>query len=92
MFGMHGRRGGPSVEIAKAENGYMVTLARRGNDDDALMDLGTDFGVPPEPHRLQEAKKERERVRPRVYVYSEIEEAWAAIKEFLLDGRIPKGE
>ena len=83
----------PSVQIAKAENGYMVTLARAGGDGGGggiLESLGVAFSAPSEPQTLKDIKKEMDRLRPHVFVYSDIEDAWSAIKEFLLDGRLPK--
>ena len=82
----------PSVQITKAENGYMVTLARAGGDGGGgiFESLGVAFSASSEPQALKDLKKERDRLRPHVFVYSDIEDAWSAIKEFLLDGRLPK--
>lgn len=94
MFAMRSGGDAPSVQIAKAENGYMVTLAPQGGDGGGagiLENLGIAFGAPSEAKAVQDLKKERDRLRPHVFVYSDIEDAWTAIKEFFLDGRLPKG-
>ncbi len=89
MFG--GRSRGPHVSIAKAENGYMVTLIPgKGFDDDEDMDVMPFPGSPPEPHQVKALLQYREKKRPRIFVFPEIEQAWDAVKEFLLDGRMPK--
>ena len=88
MRGVHMPGGGPSVHIEKAENGYMVSLIQGG--DPMMGGIGMPFDRTPEPHMMEELKKEADKYRPRIFVYSEIEEAWNAIKEFLLDGRMPK--
>ena len=89
-MGHYGSGSGPSVQIEKAENGYMVTLELGGSGG------GLGFGATPfdkpDDHHLAELQKEMERNRPRVFVYVGIEDAWEAIKEFLLDGRMPKGQ
>ena len=90
MFGVSSRSEGPNVQIAKAENGYMVTLDRGGDGGNIFESLGVAFSNPQEPPNLEALKKERERLKSHVFVYSDVEDAWAAIKEFLLDGRLPK--
>lgn len=84
-----GMGGEDSVNIAKAENGYLVTLTPRY--DMGEMGLGSSYIMErPEPHQLAAMKQEQEKTRPRVFVYSSIDDAWAAVKEFLMDGRMPK--
>ena len=91
VIGQHfGSTGGPTVQIEKAENGYMVTLELGGSGGDLGVEA-TPFDKP-DNHHLAEIQKEMERTRPRVFVYIGIEDAWEAIKEFLLDGRMPKGQ
>jgi hypothetical protein len=83
-----GMGGEDSVSITKAENGYFVTLSPR-------CDMGDMLGAPyimerPEPHQIESMKKEHEKSRPKVFVYHSLDDAWAAVKEFLMDGRIPQ--
>ncbi len=85
-----GSGNGPSVQIEKAENGYMVTLESGGAGGELMGGVGP-YSKPDEL-QLAELQKEMDRTRPRVFVYVGIEDAWEAIKEFLLDGRMPKGD
>ena len=72
------------VDIRRAENGYIVTMYP--------VDESMDFPHPARlsPEDLEELKAAREKGRPRVFVFADIEKVMEAVKEFLLDGRIPK--
>ncbi len=82
---------GEGVSIQKAENGYMITLVPPGNSDLEFGPFSTLGGDKPEPHQLQAMREAMEKSRPRVFVFSDIEVALEAIKEFLLDGKLPPG-
>jgi hypothetical protein len=83
------RRGGDEgdeekVDIRRAENGYIVTMYP--------VDESMDYPHPGRltPEDFEEMKAAREKSRPRVFVFADIDKALDAVKEFLLDGRIPK--
>lgn len=83
--------GGISAEITKASNGYMVTF-RHSTGEDVLdmyagMAMREDAVLPPD---LDALKEESERVRPKVFVYSKLEEAWTALRAFFMDGKLPE--
>lgn len=86
--GVGGPDGEASVSIEKAENGYLVTLAPQFSFDD-LGPMAYPM-VRPEPHEIEGIKKSREKSRPRVFIYLSLDDAWSAVKEFLMDGRMPK--
>lgn len=88
----------PSVNIQKAENGYMVTLQPKSEQMSFLQQLGIP-GIPPDvamgsvshpAQSVDELKKAHERSRSRVYVFADLNSAWEAIQSFLLDARMPK--
>lgn len=75
-----------SVQISRAENGYMVTLY----PPTQFEAMGMPFMMEkPEPHQIQEVKTAHEKSKPRVFVFASIEDAWDAVKGFLLDGHMP---
>ena len=78
---------GQSVGISRAENGYMVVL-KPDMDPFAYGHLGRMV----EPHQVDAMKEQHEKTRPRIFIFADIDDAWIAVKEFLLDGRIPKGK
>lgn len=80
---------GDGVHISKAENGYMVTLFPALKFEAMQMPF---MFEKPEPHQISEMKEAHQKSKPRVFVFSNIDDAWSAIKEFLLDGRMPKGQ
>lgn len=83
-FGM----GELSVSISKAENGYLVTLIPPGDPDVDFL-CGPIVGECPEPHQIAEMKEARKKSQPKVFVFSDLEQVWDAVKGFLLDARMP---
>ena len=79
---------GPYVGIEKAENGYMVTLQPAQPDPIGILPPMLGGGYT-EQGDYEKMREEASKQQPRVFVFLEIEQAWSAIKEFLLDGRMP---
>ncbi len=77
----------PTVLIEKAENGYLVTLSPAID----TLGMGDFMGVGefPDPERVTKLRKDQEKFSPKVFVFADIQSAWDAVQNFLLDGRMP---
>ena len=78
-----------SVSIQKAENGYMITL-QPSYDPLSLIEgfrpVAQEF---PDQDKLDKLRRDQERFSPKVYVFSDLKEAWNAVQEFLMDEKLP---
>ena len=90
-----GSSDGPHVSIDKAANGYLVTLSPDPSGGSfAAEELAYGGGAMGElsPAAMEKIREWSKKIKPKTFVFLDIEEAWGAVKEFLLDGRMPKSE